>query len=69
MQIILQKHCVVCEKDHDVEVEQRQYLRWRSGEHAQDVWPNLTPVQRESIISGVCSQKCWDKLWKEGRHG
>ena len=37
--------------------------RYNSGELAQDVWPEATLEQREQIISGVCSDRCWDELF------
>lgn len=26
-------------------------------------WVQATPIQREQIISGICSDECWDRLF------
>jgi hypothetical protein len=44
----------------DLPVTQEELQRWRRGELAQDVWPNLTPSQREFIISGSTDED-WEK--------
>ena len=37
----------------DLPVTQEQIDRWRGGELIQNVFPNLTPDQREFIMTGV----------------
>lgn len=27
----------------------------------QIVWPDATPIQREQLQTGICSDKCWDE--------
>ena len=27
----------------------------------QDIFPNATAIQREQLITGICSDECWDK--------
>ena len=37
------------------------HYRWRSKRLLiQDVWPNATTVQREQLLSGLCSFSCFD---------
>ena len=43
----------------DLPITEEQYQRWRNGEYAQDVFPHLTPSQREFIISG-CTEEEWE---------
>lgn len=59
------KQCVVCNKVHVITVDKASYDRWRAGELIQNVWPEKTVVEREALISGICSQVCWDKLWRD----
>ena len=32
------------------------------GKHIQNVWPDATDSQREQLLTGVCSDKCWSDL-------
>lgn len=58
--------CVMCGKVTTVELEADKFRRWRiEGEHIQDVWPEKTLMERETLISGVCSDLCWDRLFGE----
>jgi hypothetical protein len=58
--------CVVCGKVTEVELDTDKFRRWRiEGEKVQDVWPEKSLMERETLISGVCSDKCWDELWGE----
>ena len=27
-------------------------------------FPNAKPFEREQLVSGICSDKCWDKIFK-----
>jgi len=31
----------------------------------QDIYPQAKPYQREQLITGICSDKCWNKLFPE----
>lgn len=37
---------------------------WKLGANLQDIAPELTPNEREIMISGVCG-KCFDSITKE----
>ena len=37
----------------DLPITRSEYQRFRAGELAQHVWPNLTPEQRDFLILGV----------------
>ena len=41
-----------------------QYDAWRDGTLIQDAMPNLTPDEREFLITGITSEE-WDKEYKE----
>jgi hypothetical protein len=53
-------------KTHEMElpITQRQIYRFNNGEMVQDVFPDLTPGQREFILTGV-TQEEWDLFMKE----
>lgn len=48
----------------DLPVTEEEIKRWASGEYAQQVWPHLTPDQREFIISGATKAE-WDETFSE----
>lgn len=58
----IQATCNMCKTDHYFEATEHQLDRYRSGEHIQDVFPNLSAGERELLISGVCGT-CFDKLF------
>ena len=41
-----------------------QYDAWRGGALIQDAMPNLTPDEREFLMTGITSEE-WDKEYKE----
>lgn len=57
--------CAMCNKVTTLVLPTDEVIRWRAGEHIQKVWPDMPTMKRETLISGVCSQQCWDLLWKE----
>lgn len=56
--------CMICRKQYAVEMKDEAHRRWMSGEHIQDVAPELTDSEREILISGVCG-KCFDEMFAE----
>jgi hypothetical protein len=56
--------CPVCGKTRTHNLNPEHFKRWRDGEHIQNVMPYLTNAERESLISGVCSDECWSVLWE-----
>ena len=53
---ILVMECPLYGKEHIVEVEMEQWLKYRDGELAQNAFPNLSPIKREQIISNLCPE-------------
>ena len=49
--------CSFCGEVHTVEVNLAQYKAWQNGELIQNAMPDLTPTEREQLISGLCP-KC-----------
>lgn len=56
--------CCVCGRASSLTVDAAKVARWRSGEHVQDVWPELPADERELLIAGT-HPKCWDELFAE----
>ena len=56
--------CPFCGEDHAVEVNLAQYEAWQNGELIQNAMPDLTPTEREQLISGVCP-KCQAEMFGE----
>ena len=48
----------------DIPVTEDQLERWQNGELIQNVMPNLTPDQREFIMTGITSEE-WDEAFGE----
>lgn len=44
----------------ELPVTDDEIKRFVHGEHAQQVWPHLTPAQREFLISGISPDE-WQK--------
>lgn len=60
--MLIRKISVLTNKEHemDLPVTQEQWDRWQSGkELIQDVFPDLTPAQREFLMTGS-TQEEWD---------
>lgn len=45
----------------DLPITGAQYIRWQSGATIQEAMPQLTPEQREFILTGVTSDE-WEEL-------
>lgn len=48
------------ERTRDLSVTKEEIDRWRGGEFVQHVWPNLSPDDREFIMTGISPQE-WDE--------
>jgi hypothetical protein len=53
-------------KTHTIRMKVRpdQFTLWSSGAMAQEAFPDLTPDEREFIISGITKEE-WDELFGE----
>ena len=52
---------------HSMEIEctEDQILRYHKGEeYIQDIFPNLSPAEREFILTGITSEE-WDEVFGE----
>jgi len=62
--VSLGRICPVCKLYYDIELDRQLFKRWQDGAKVQEVWPEFTAIQREQLISGVCSDKCWEELFR-----
>ena len=50
--------CPNCNKEYDTVLD-RPVGDWRQ---IQDIFPDVPGWQREQLLTGTCSDKCWDEL-------
>lgn len=48
--------CPFCRNEHRVKVNEDAYYRWQAGELIQNAMPDLSPTEREQLISGLCPE-------------
>ena len=53
---IVEIHCPICGKTHTVEVNEDAYYDWQDGMLIQNAMPDLTPTEREQLISKLCPE-------------
>jgi hypothetical protein len=57
--------CPICGKEYGIYVNGEDDFNWSfKGMLAQDAFPYLSASERESLISGICSE-CWDDMFGE----
>jgi len=49
--------CPQCNKEYEPVLGSRDMNDDRS---IQEIYPNATAIEREQLITGLCSDKCWD---------
>ena len=47
----------------DIDVTQEQINEWEGGSLIQDVMPDLTPEEREFIMTGITKEE-WEDRWE-----
>lgn len=61
----LQRKCNSCGGVKTLTVPTMAYEKWKNGEgYVQDLFPMLTPGERELLISGTC-EPCFDAMFPE----
>jgi hypothetical protein len=71
---VILKFCPVCEEKKPFRLAALpefplKQKRWLQGELIQNVWPEATGEDLEQLISGVCSNACFDILFPEELNG
>lgn len=54
--------CPKCGVRATFRITKAGYEAWREGEHIQNALPELTPSDREQLMTGYCP-KCWDIIF------
>ena len=52
------------ERTLDLNITEDQYRMWEEGMVIQQAMPNLTPAEREFVLTGI-SEDEWDELFKD----
>jgi len=60
----LVKICYDCQSTTIFNLDPIQYALWLSGTPIQQCFPDLSPDDRELLISGICGS-CFDSLFAE----
>jgi len=58
--------CMWCRQQQSFEVSIEGFKKWKGGQLAQVAMPELTPDQREFLISQTCG-KCFDSIMGDGK--
>lgn len=56
--------CPQCRQITAITVERDKLQQWRAGTYVQRIWPELTPDQRELLVTGTHPQ-CFDAMFKD----
>lgn len=59
--ITIKGRCPMCGNEWSVEVDKVNYQSFKEGMLAQDAFPELSPAERELLITGFCDD-CWEKF-------
>lgn len=52
--VTIEINCPVCGRYHYVACNEFEYENWLNGELIQNAMPELTPTEREQLISRLC---------------
>lgn len=58
------RNCIHCGKASIVSLDVEKVIRWQGGAHVQTVWPEMTPEERELLVTGT-HPECWDIMFPE----
>lgn len=67
--MVIAVKCRICDKQYFICANEERYIKWQHDEHfIQDLMPDLTPGERELLISGTC-EICWNEMFEEDEDG
>ena len=55
--------CIQCGESSVLDLDDAKVLRHQAGEHVQNVWPEMSPDEREMLITGI-HPACWDSMFR-----
>jgi hypothetical protein len=56
--------CPECHKKTTLSVIEDEYKSWKQGTLIQNAFPNLTPEERELLMTGICNN-CWETMFDD----
>lgn len=56
------KTCMICNREASVSVDSASLYLYNQGEYVHNAFPDLSPADREIIISGTHGE-CWDSMF------
>lgn len=62
--VILTMICPFCGKEHEVDVNEQDFVNYLAGDLAQEAFPYLNATQREQMLSHICP-KCQEEVFVE----
>lgn len=62
-EMVLEAKCDRCAENHQLRVNEQDYIDWQNGKHIQDAMPYIPAEAREVLISGICGE-CFDDLFQ-----
>lgn len=68
MPTFFEAYCIICQKKRSVEMPYDpstfsvRWDMWKNGKHIQQAFPELSPDQREAMLTGTCPA-CWRKIF------
>lgn len=60
----IEANCRLCNNTQILKVKESSLHSWQQGELIQNAMPELTPNEREMLVSRTCGD-CWDKMFSE----
>lgn len=57
-------HCSHCHNVIELPISEERLLSWKQDTLIQNHFTELTPGQREMLLSGIC-EECWNKIFPE----
>lgn len=67
--IVMKIRCKYCKKNFTINVDEYKYNTWKRGEgFIQDIMPELSPGDRELLISRTCNS-CFDEIFLGANNG
>lgn len=62
-QKVINANCRTCDYSTEIPITDEQLEKYENGALIQSVLPNISPGDRELLISGICG-KCFDKMFE-----
>jgi len=61
---MLVKRCPQCEQGYEPTLSHNKkgMENWKGGMLIQNAFPNATPIAREQLLTGICSDECWEEF-------